>query len=376
MFLVLCKEMRDDIVANTSFVQQETFFLWENYFSECSSVQKGMLSFGEFVEFLKDNNFNVGLAESLFGAFDLNEDGELSFFDWVKCIDKSCRGTMRDMTYLASRALNLAGGDKDQVKERAEMFLEQRGMELEDLDEEIALIMKVVKNNGLESVAFQNMNSRIFECVSQVIIGVFSPCASDMERKLKRSPMQSLNVVCLAQETRMPVVIKAVCERLREIKRENAACIDFLPQNLYKQRALVEAVTNAYTYGWVSTDGLSCEVLLMVLRTYLRLFTEPLYTLHLARDLLFRGSQKSENMQVAILREALEKLPVNYRETLRTVVECASELFHDEKSLDTLTRILSYCIIRNEVKKSSTSPVSLELTKVLFRYGSRVIGKE
>jgi hypothetical protein len=337
-------------------------------------VEKGVLSFGEFREFLNEGGFELGLAEPLFAAFDLNEDGELSFYDWVTCIDKSCRGTMRDMTYLASRALDLAHGDEVQIKERAELFIRQRGVELENLDEEISFILDVVKNDGLESVAFQSMNSKIFECVSQVIIGVFSPCAMDMERKLKRSPMQSLNMVCLTQETRMPIVVKVVCERLLEIKRENPHCVDFLPQNLYKQRALVEAVTNAYIYGWVSTDGLSAEVLLMVLRTYLRLFTEPLYTLHLARDVLFRGAQKNEEVQVTMLNEALNKLPVNYRETLSTMVNCASQLFHDETSLDTITRILSYCILRNEVKKSSTSPISLEMTKVLFRHGQKVVG--
>jgi len=314
------------------------------------------------------HSVSADLAEWLFHALDLTDDDKFCFRDWAICIDKVCRGTAVDLTGLVLRLLGLIVPGAPEARARAERVLQHQKVLLsdEDLDKELESIQKVIVDRGATAVPFHLLNTVVIETASTFLIAFFSPYSRDMEEKLKRMPMQSLNVACLEQPSHIPVPIAVICQKLEEIQKDNPTCVSFSPDKLYVHRSLVEAVTNAYTHGWTPTEGLPPEVLLMVLRTYMRLFKEPLLTLHLSRDLLMRAPVLTEEARIEKLAETIGKLPRNNRETILCVAKCARKLIHDQKSRDTLARILTYCIVRSESKASSTPPIALELTKLVM----------
>ncbi len=81
------------------------------------------------------------LAEWLFEAFDLNDDRILSFKDWALCIDRTTRGTCRDLTEVALRML---GHSEDQALMRAAQILAQARVALseEELEKEVAMLIE------------------------------------------------------------------------------------------------------------------------------------------------------------------------------------------------------------------------------------------
>jgi hypothetical protein len=71
-------------------------------------------------------------------------------------------------------------------------------------------------------------------------------------------------------------------------------------------QSIVEALSNAYLMKLPVEEGLfGPDVLLMVLRTYLRNFVEPIFTLHLSKVLLGSsgGSHMTEVHRSAMLRK-------------------------------------------------------------------------
>ncbi len=185
-----------------------------------------------------------------------------------------------------------------------------------------------------------------------------------MEAKLKRVPPLSVTMVCRKEGTGVPHAVRVLCERLQVIElTEKPKCVDFAPDSLYVHRATVEAVANAFTLGYAAVEGLSADVLLMVLRTYLRHFTEPLWTLHVSRHMMQASALLKGSAQVAMIAETIAALPATHRQTLRLLLQTAAMLSHDEVALDTVTRILAYVLVRSDPKASSTAPPAVELVK-------------
>jgi len=368
----LSKEFRDDIQASSSFAHQETFFLWES-FVLLADEKTGTLSRADFVSLVvkqrREENSAVdadaasAAAEHIFDALDEEGKNRLSFRTWVQTINRACRGTTRDLAELAAQVLDTGSKNVAAIAERAELFVKLQGMEgdlarPDQLHEEARALLET-------AWCFKALQSISLEAVCGFLVCVWAPHLRDMEQKLKRFPSLSLPVVCSRQEEPVPTPVAVLCARLEALEEESPKCVSFKAESLHKYRSLVEAVTNAYTHGWTPTEGLEPAVLLMVLRTYLRLFTEPVFTLHVSRQLLSAVPSSSQGRREA-LRSALQTLPRVNRETIKCVVQCCHKLNYGEHSLDTLTRIVTYCLIRAEAKTSSTSPAAVSLVKVLI----------
>jgi hypothetical protein len=100
-----------------------------------------------------------------------------------------------------------------------------------------------------------------------------------MIRKLKRHPVQSL----LLYDS-VPIPVLSLCRQIEACEIARPHCVDFSPDSLYVHKTIVEAVSNSYMLELqIEEDVLGVDVLLMVLRTYLRNFVEPIFTLHLSK---------------------------------------------------------------------------------------------
>jgi hypothetical protein len=198
------------------------------------------------------------------------------------------------------------------------------------------------------------------------VLDFFAPCAAEMESKLKRAPPLSVTLVCRKEQSEVPHAVRVLCERLQAIEAtEKPHCVDFAPDSLYVHRATVEAVANAFTLGYAVVEGLSADVLLMVLRTYLRHFSEPLWTLHVSRHMMQATFTKIRGAALlSVIAETIPALPAAPRRTLRLVLQTAANLSHNDVALDTVTRILAYVLVRSDAKATSTAPGAVELVKV------------
>ncbi len=199
----------------------------------------------------------------------------------------------------------------------------------------------------------------------ELALDFFAGFALEMEARLKRAPPQSVTMVCRKERTLVPAAVRVLCERLQFIEgSEKAKCVDFSADTLYVHRLTVEAVANAFALGYPTVDGLSADILLMVLRTYLRCFTEPLWTLHISRHLMQRCVGLADDGRIALMAQTAPALPKSHRFATYIVLQTAAMLAHDDTSLDTLARILAYVLVRSEPKSSSTSPVAVECVKL------------
>jgi hypothetical protein len=190
-----------------------------------------------------------------------------------------------------------------------------------------------------------------------------------MEAKLKRAPPLSVTLVCRKEQSEVPHAVRVLCDRLQAIEKEKPRCVDFPADSLYVHRATVEAVANAFTLGYAAVEGLSADVLLMVLRTYLRAFSEPLWTLHVSRHMMQATSAGVKGTALlSTIVETIPALPAAPRKTLRLVLQTAVLLSYNEVALDTLTRILAYVLVRSDPKATSTAPGAIELVKVAISH--------
>ena len=353
LLIALSKEMRDDILKSARFVHQETFFLWEA-FVRLAGPDSGNFSVSVFAQLVsKQTMADKEVGSWVLAALDSTGIGRLHFKDWVQAINVVCRGTAADLSEVASRVLGLGSQEEEEMIRRAEKLGAEPGEGLE----------KAVRKLKLRG-AHAELGNMALESVGDWLVELLAPHLEDMESKLKRVPTLSLRVLC--RRELLPEPVRVICNRLESIEKISPKCVSFSPDSLYRHRSLVEAVTNAYLHGWTPTECLSPDVLLMVLRTYLRLLTEPLFTLHVARPMLAELENECDETRITALIDAIQSLPRANRHTIICIVKCAHFLNHDSHSLDTLARILSYSLIRSEPKSSATSPPAIALTKLLI----------
>ena len=326
------------------------------------------------------------MHEWLFAAFDLNDDRILSFKDWVLCVERTTRSTCRD---LAAVALRVLGEDENQARARAPAILARQGVALGDAEVEDEVRALAIAYESTDQLDFRVMSLKLVQvsvhstrsvgvfsslcapsqACCDLVLDFFAPHTLEMEAKLKRAPPLSVTLVCRKERVTVPVGVRILCERLQAIElTEKRKCVDFAPDSLYVHRTTVEAVANAFALGFVVVDGLGADVLLMVLRTYLRHFTEPLWTLHVCKHLMHAAPALQTPARLALLAQTIPALPATHRQTTHLLLQTAAMLAHDDVALDTLTRILAYVLIRNEAKATSTGPLSIDLVKLAISH--------
>jgi len=359
-------------------VHQEIFFLWHKFVVWGRCGDSGAVNVQQLAEALADRKLSPPVLEGLFRALDLNDDGLISFKDWALCVHKTCRGTSHDLVMMAARLLDLWTVSEAELAHLASELAKAQGTnaEKERLKEEADEIVRVVKKRSVEYVSYYSLHTSVLQCACSFLMQLLAPFVEDMEAKLKRLATHSLGMVCHLQRETVPRAVQVLCVRLDALRMQNPECVNFAPETLYVHRDLVEAVCNAYVYGFAPYEGLPCEVLLMVLRTYLRTLTEPLFTLHVSRVLMSRCAALSASQRVERLGDAVPKLPRPNYLTVRLLVRTAAALVYDDKSLDTLAKILSYCLLRSDAHPAGTSAISMDLTKLLLTHPREIFQEE
>lgn len=366
---VLSKDIRDHLSRMTSFSAQEIFFLWEVFSGYSSGLT--FLTPEMFDEWLDHLKISRKGSEWLHSMLDTNGDGSISFGDWLVCADKSCRSPLKELLELCCKGLS----DDDMVYE-IEILGERAKFVYEHF--EVDYEKEKVEKDLERLIALGNLDAQIastemIQLLMRLVVNMFLEDVYDMQLKLKRFPVFSLVPLCVWQKDRVPFAIRNICERILKIRDRDEDCGNFNPETLYVHRDLIEALSNAYTCGFVPEEGVNAPVLLMVLRTFLRQFVEPLFTLHFSRQLLEKCGN-SEAKQIQTMQAIVRVLPSFFKETLTVVVECGNKVCVGSKSADSLARVLAYCLIRPEAKPQSTAPLSVELTRVLLLKWNQIRG--
>lgn len=359
---------------------QEIYFLWEEFLK---------LSEGE--NFLNEERFNKNFLGRLgwkkkpwlFSFMDYGMADRVYFKDWISATNTVCRGPVAEVVSMVCKLLcRIDGGKKitdesvEKICKEVEEMNEEIGGNLSQkvLHEEMVQMVEANKNGGETAILFETGGTEVIHCCVTFLTRLFSPYMIEMESKLKRSVTMSLNIVCITRNQPVPKPIQLLCDRMVSIRETDEKCAVFAPETMHKQRNLVEAICNAFLHGWAPMDGVPVPVLLMVLRTYLRNFAEPLFTLHLSRELISScSSVKNNEIRLERLKMAYTLLPKHFQQSTNVVVSAAKKLICNKESLDSVSRVLGYCLLRTESKASSTPSTAIELTRLLVENRDEVV---
>lgn len=314
----------------------------------------------------KKEPLTSALCLGFFRALDWDNDGVVSFQDWTITVHDACCGTVDDLGRVIARMLGLNDNSSEEQLMAISDDLPDLGDSKWSLESEAREIVRSLEKWGVDVVLPHLHATQIGMKISSFLLDQLAPFVIDMNAKLKRSVRNSLHTVCYTESTKVPKPVAVICVRLCELGADNPQCVNFSVESLHLDRDLVEAVANAHMLGWSPVEHLSCRALALSLRTYLRRFPEPLLTIHWSRYFLSSFDQMTYGLRIKWLRHIVSVIPCCYRASLRVIVLCFSSLIHDQKSLDVLSLILAQCIMRTETVVSSTSPIAVELTKVLL----------
>lgn len=377
----LPSNIRDQVRRKTSFTLQEVYFLWTAF---CDLSKSERLSHAEYASFIQGFGLPVSANQWLLPMMDMDQDGSVNFDDWCSCADRAVRGTCSQRLMMAFQALckdntSLLGVnpelEPDVVLSRLSQIAEWSSTLTEQqVNQDVESLFSRLDQGALHVDEFMMYGASLpsIQELIHVVMIIFTPTIISMQAKLKRTTTLNLSTVCLQEKKRVPRAMSMILQELRERVELQPKMAEFEPTQMRSQRSMIEAISNMFLqelHDYADFTGVSGAVLLMVLRTYLRHFTEPFLTLHWSRrlDSMFLDGESEMSDAVDFVKTVLPLLPPDDGMCLHALLSVCNILATTEKAVKSLARVLAYCVIRPESKCASTSKSSIALFEVMIK---------